>query len=342
MPPSLAHQGLVQFLRDHPALALRLLPPEAGIDPEGPVRDVAAEIVEPVPRELRADLVLLLREGQPEALGVVVEAQLRVDDEKRWTWASYLAGLQQRHRLPFALVVVTPSARVAEWARRVGDRGPGLWLRPWVIGPAEVPAITDPAQAHAAPALAALSAMLHGGGPKGRAVVEAALLATSALDPHQQWVYTALIINALGPAGRANLEAFMRAHTALPAHLNRQLEELLLDLAREKALAEGEARGLERGIARGFEKGIERGIEAGFERGIERGIETGIERGIEQGLRSAIRQAWGARFAGQPLGEALEGALEGAQAPALGAALQVVIGAASAEAARGALAERLA
>ena len=317
MSLSLTHEALLRLLRDQPEVALSLLPPTSGIDAEGPLRALPADATEPVPVELRADLALLLREGTPTALGLVVEVQLRIDPQKRWTWPCYVTQLRLRHRLPFALVVIAPSPAVAAWARAPIAIGPLGSLQPWVIGPEDVPAITDPAEAQAAPALAALSALFHARGPRGAEVAGAALAATSALDPQHRWVYTVFIAAALGPAQRAILEALMLTRSDLPAELNNLLEDVLLGIVREKALAEG--------------------VERGVERGIERGMRVGVEKGVEEGLRRGVQLAWAARFAGESVGEALDVALGRAAEPSLQAAMQAVLTAATAADARAAL-----
>ena len=317
MSLSLTHEALLRLLRDQPEVALRLLPPAWGIDPEGPLRALPADLTEPVPVELRADLALLLREGTAEALGLVVEVQLSIDPQKRWTWPCYVTQLRLRHRLPFALVVIAPSPAVAAWARAPIAIGPLGSLQPWVIGPEEVPAITDPAVAQAAPALAALSALFHARGPRGAEVAGAALAATSALDPRHRWVYTVFIAAALGPAQRALLEALMLTRSDLPAELNNLLEDVLLGLVREKARAEG--------------------LETGLEKGLEKGLEEGLEKGLEKGLRQGIQMAWAARFAEEPMGAAAEAALGRAPEPGLQAAMHVVVTAPTAAEARAAL-----
>jgi hypothetical protein len=79
-----------------------------------------------VPTEYIADLVVLLYRGEP-VFGIVVEAQLAADDDKRFSWPLYAVALRARLRCPTCLLVVTPDAGVARWASKPIDTGqPGF------------------------------------------------------------------------------------------------------------------------------------------------------------------------------------------------------------------------
>jgi len=80
-------------------------------------------------------------------------------------------------------MVVAPDAAVATWAAERIELGLGLGsIQPLVLGPAVVPVVTDPAEAEKEIELAILSAMAHGNGPRGLAVVQGALGALGRLD----------------------------------------------------------------------------------------------------------------------------------------------------------------
>ena len=127
-----------------------------------------------MPADYHADLVLTLGDRGPR-LVVVVEVQLGRADDKRYTWPHYAIGMRTRFRCPCVVLVITPDAGVAEWAQEVIDLGGGSRFTPVVIGPEQIPAVTDPAVAVASPDLAVLSALAHRGGAKGLDVVRAAL-----------------------------------------------------------------------------------------------------------------------------------------------------------------------
>ncbi|MGY2063695.1 hypothetical protein ACW9HQ_53105, partial [Nocardia gipuzkoensis] len=72
---------------------------------------------------------------------------------------------------------------VAEWCRKPIDFGhPELVLRPLVLGPDSIPAVTDPAEAIAAPERAVLSAIAHGNEPNADAVLSALMAGLSNTD----------------------------------------------------------------------------------------------------------------------------------------------------------------
>lgn len=79
----------------------------------------------------------------------------------------YLATLRARLRTPETLLGLCPSTRVAQWCGQPIDLGhPGWHLRPLVVDPGQVPAVTDPAEAGRSPELAVLSALAHSEGPE--------------------------------------------------------------------------------------------------------------------------------------------------------------------------------
>jgi len=134
---------------------------------------------------------------------VVLEVQLRIDRRKWLAWLAYLASLRPRGEA--CVLVLTPSRRVARWAAQPFVIGPGNELRVWVIGPDQLPAITDKAQAWQNPELTILSALAHGN--RVPAVLPAAAQALSAVDTALAEVYCALLSTHLRAPVRRALEA---------------------------------------------------------------------------------------------------------------------------------------
>ena len=132
-----------------------------------------------------------------------------------------------------------------------------------------------------------------------------------------------------GARARAQLEATMQVE----AEHDTLIFETLLACLVEAAQAEG--------MEKGIQKGIEEGMEKGIEEGIAKGNEEGVARGVGEGIAHAVRHAWRLRFPGAPMGPQAEAALVGAEAAALDDALQIVILASEADAARAALSARL-
>ncbi len=77
------------------------------------------------------------------------------------------------------------------------------------LKPDEVPPILDPAQAHADPELAVLSAMAHGRGPNAQRIGQSALSAGAGLDEERSRLCADLILLSASAAARRFLEAFM-------------------------------------------------------------------------------------------------------------------------------------
>ena len=164
--PSLPHELILALFRNHSETAADLL---IGLNAQVPeydeIRTDSSDLSELTPTEYRADLVLFLLKGSRKTLGIVVEVQLRRDEKKRYSWPVYVANLRARHRCPVCLLVITRENSVARWARRSIDLGPGTRCQPWVLGPSNMPAITELEQAEANVELAFLSAIEHARDP---------------------------------------------------------------------------------------------------------------------------------------------------------------------------------
>jgi hypothetical protein len=136
------------------------------------------------------------------------------------------------------------------------DLGLGLaTLQPLVLGPATLPVLTDPTVATNEVELAVLSAMAHGNGPEGIAVVEAAFLALGRLDREHGAVYFQIIWNAVREPMRRALEVLvMERQTEGKARFPPFAEALI-----ERGAREGELRGKLEGIREGKLEGIREG-----------------------------------------------------------------------------------
>jgi hypothetical protein len=241
--PSQLHEALLQLFRNRPPLAPELLRDALGVALPAytEVRIESADLGDLRPVELRADLVVLLCDDTP-VLGIVVEAQLRRDRRKHFTWPAYVAGLRARIHCPVCLLVVTTDDRVARWAAEPIDLGGGNRFTPLVLGPAGVPFIDDAAIARSDPELAVLSAMAHGRDADPEAalrVAVAALTASAGLDPERSRLYFDLVAASLGDAAR---KAFGEMD---PAKYEYQSEfaRHYIALGRSEGRSEGEADG---------------------------------------------------------------------------------------------------
>jgi len=210
--PSTLHEALIEMFRLRPSLAAELLTDALGISlPEyHQVRLESGDFPNLVPTEYRADAVVVLTQGQNPVLAVVIEVQLRRDRTKRWTWPVYLTTLRARLRCPSLLLVVCADMSTATWcAQPIGLGHPGWALSPLVLGPDQVPLVTDVDQASQVPELAALSVMAHATHPDLNNVLTTLLDALATLDEDRNTLYYDVIASALPAAARESLEALM-------------------------------------------------------------------------------------------------------------------------------------
>ena len=214
--PSSLHELITDMFGRQPELAAELLGGVLGVDLPSyrAARIEHAGLTDIVPTEYRADAVVTLTDGRLPVLAVVVEVQLRRDRDKRWSWPVYLATLRARTRCPTLLLVVCLDPAVALWCAEPIPLGhPGLQLVPLVLGPDQVPMVTDPGEAARIPELAVLSAMTHGGGPAGGAVLRALVEGLATVDVERGLLYADVVLAALPAAAQRHLEDLMATGT---------------------------------------------------------------------------------------------------------------------------------
>ncbi len=208
--PTLEHNVLVEMFHENPELAPRFLATLFRIEVPlyASVAVVESSLDQLIPVEFRADLVLELRDATGAlVLAIVLEVQRDKDPDKRFSWPVYITVVRARKRCGALVLVVAPDAEVAAWSAENIDLGLGFGsVRPLVLGPAVVPEVTDPAEAKKATELSVLSAVAHGNGPNGLAVVQAALVALGRLDHEHAAVYFQIIWNGLREPMRQAME----------------------------------------------------------------------------------------------------------------------------------------
>lgn len=210
--PSSLHEIIVDMVRNQPSLAARLLTEGLGMRlPAFQHAEVQSnEFTDITPTEYRADAVLKLTNNGVTVLAVVVEAQLRPDDRKHWTWPVYLSTLRARAKCPAVLLVVSVDASTAAWCAKPIDLGhPGWVLAPLAIGPNEMPLVTDLESARQTPELACLSALAHAEHPDRDKVFDVFLDAVGFLDLDRRALYSDFVFTALSTAARDTMEALL-------------------------------------------------------------------------------------------------------------------------------------
>lgn len=183
------------------------------------------------PVACRWNTQLHLKTAGQEDLQLLIEAQDRRDPHRPVHWAHHVAYMWSRRRLPTCLLILCADAETARWAEQPVSSGPAqppaLTLHPFVAGPHNLPLVTDPDEARADPALAALSAMMHPADPAVGTALKALSAALRDLPEVLAHPLTDLTDKALG------------LHPARHAW-----RELMLPIVREKEYGRARAEGL--------------------------------------------------------------------------------------------------
>jgi hypothetical protein len=242
--PSYLHELLLLLFRNRIRSAAELL---RQLDVQLPeyddVRTESSDLSDLRPTEYRADMVLFLLRGKNKVLGVIVEVQLRCDEDKPYAWPAYIANLRARHRCPVCLLVITVEDAVARWAARAIELGPGSLCSPWVVGPSNTLAITELEETEENVELAVLSAMEHGQSPDielAARIASVAILASAGIDAERSRLYLDLILTSLSE----------HAQEAIQATMNSLGYEYMSDFAR-RYVAQGRSEGRVEGKTEG-------------------------------------------------------------------------------------------
>jgi hypothetical protein len=241
--PTLEHNGLVEMFRENPSLAPHFLATLFLLDipPHASVAVVESSLDQLIPVEFRADLVLELKDaGGALVLAIVLEVQRNKDHEKKFSWPVYLAAVWAKKRCPAIVLIVAPDDEVAAWAAEAIDLSLGLsTVRALVLGPKIVPEVTDRARAQHEPELAIISAVAHGNGPNGIAVLDAAYSALRSLDREHAAAYFEIVYNVLREPLRKALETLIMERQKETNETIPALERILMGIGERAGKLEG-------------------------------------------------------------------------------------------------------
>src|ERR1700691_6201021 len=108
--PSMAHEILVDLFKNRPSLGPELLTEALGVELPAytEARFISIDLTQIRPAEYRADVVVLLLDGGVPLWVVIIEVQLGIDDDKRFTWPEYSMGARAKYRCPAGLLIVAP------------------------------------------------------------------------------------------------------------------------------------------------------------------------------------------------------------------------------------------
>jgi hypothetical protein len=245
--PTLEHNGLVDMFRENPPLAPHLIQIlfHVELPPYATVAVVEAALDQLIPVEFRADLVLeLCDEKGALVLSIVLEVQRDKAPRKKYSWPVYVTVVRAQKERSAIVLVVAPDGDVATWAAEKIDLGLGRGtIEPLVLGPAIVPKVTDQAEAEKESELAILSAMAHGNGPDGLAVVLAALGTLGRLDHEHAAVYFQIVYNGLREPMQRALEALIMERQTEGKATFPPFVQKLIDRGTHEGKLEGELKG---------------------------------------------------------------------------------------------------
>jgi hypothetical protein len=169
--------------------------------------------------ERRVDLLLDIEAVDGSSYVLAVEAQGRKDPAKHSSWAYYAAYLQAKYRKPPVLLVVCQDTATARWAERPVDLGTAQWptltLRPLVIGPHNLPLITDPTEVTKDVPFAVLSALVHSKSPQVETALRAIVAATKEADEASVAFLDILEIGLAGTHAAPIWETLMTMDTSM-------------------------------------------------------------------------------------------------------------------------------
>ncbi|MEU3984762.1 hypothetical protein AB0F77_32665 [Streptomyces sp. NPDC026672] len=247
-----AHEGMHRIFEERPEILTPVFG-VLGIDlPEkAAAYAVTADVTETRPLARHVDTVLRIEPSDGEDFLLAVEAQERRDPKKAASWAYYVAYLQSKYGLPVLLLVVCRDRTTAKWASGPFDCGTRGWTaqrtHPLVVGPDNLPAITDPRTAAEKPAMAAFSALAHANSPGSDAILDALGQALAGMAPNAARYFSQFLDTALGttPAGDKwrNIVTFVNYFPGRGTII-------------EKAYLDGVAEGKAEGKAEGEVKGV--------------------------------------------------------------------------------------
>ncbi|WP_198659240.1 hypothetical protein [Nocardiopsis sp. FIRDI 009] len=213
------HQIYTELFSDSPDMAVEFLRKRGVRIPDYESSEITScDLGHVDPVERRSDVAIMLRGEGPNGpsdslMGVIVEVQRDEKERKRFTWPEYVACLRSRHECPVTLLVICPRQPVADWYADAIPLGhPGFVLHPLVVGPKDIPVITDPATVAASPTLGVLSAAAHGARKAG--VLDALNSGLDKIDPEKAAKYISYSLHLLADTdGQQALEALMMANT---------------------------------------------------------------------------------------------------------------------------------
>ncbi|MWA06849.1 hypothetical protein F8568_042205 [Actinomadura sp. LD22] len=239
------------MIRERPESALEMLRDLKGIDiPPTPLVRVESNTFNDRPsKDFTPDTVISAGPPQQPFHGLIVEVQQEPSEAKRKQLPRYAASLWLMLNCPVTLLCICPDAATAKFfAKPITTELPGYVLEAVVLGPDDVPAISDASEAATHPEVAVLSVLVH----REQKVAEAFVGGLSLMsDDHATQYYEYAYGMASLPV-RRTLEELMTS-TNWPVYSPFAREHF--GRGKSEGLAEGRAEGRIEGRAEGRTEG---------------------------------------------------------------------------------------
>jgi hypothetical protein len=241
--PSPRHDALNLLFTEDPRFAIEVLRDLLGVNipVSGPVQVGQNQLNDRPSTDFHPDSVITVGAPQDPVHGIIVEIQQSATEGKRRQLPRYAAALWLMLSCPVTVLVVCPSAKTAAWyTEPISTDLPGFVFKATVLGPDDIPLLSEPKQVVAQPKLAALAVMAHG---NRKEVIETFLDGLQHLTRDYALYYYEHVHSLAAPPVRRILEEFMVSKTPV----------LSSNFAREhfsRGVAEGEAKGEARGEAK--------------------------------------------------------------------------------------------
>ncbi|WP_040800559.1 hypothetical protein [Nocardia higoensis] len=241
--PGSSHEAMHRIFQHDPGVFARAfraldLPFPDPID----VALLPTDLTETRPLERRVDTLLRIGTAEGDFL-LLVEAQHKPDPGKPPAWAYYLAHLHSKYLLPPVLLVVCQDENTERWASGPFTIGPRQWpslvARPLVLGPDNVPIVTDVAEAAIDVPLAALSAITHAHHPCIGAILKSLAAALRGIDDEDAAIVAELTELGLGTSPAA--DTWRQMMSVDLSFFRSQTSQRIREEGREEGLASGQA-----------------------------------------------------------------------------------------------------
>jgi hypothetical protein len=255
MPPTSQHEALHRIFLQDEALFARAAAHILGVAVQEPqqVTVLSNDLTNVKPIERRPDSVLMAEWLIDDPAGryiLIIESQTDPEETRLRRWPYYIAYLHDKYECPVVLLVVCNKKSTATWARQPIVIGlPGLTcmlVHPVVLGPDNVPAVTDITEAALDVTYAVFSALTHSRSSKVGAILEALAGALKTIDRD-----TALTLVEITEAGLGETAGQQKWRELMTKRLTPYVSEF-----RRQGIEEGLAEGLAEGRAQGHARAL--------------------------------------------------------------------------------------